>query len=254
MKQVIKSPAPALKKGIQLLERLSEKGQQNLEALARDLDEPKASVLRYLDTLLALDLVEKDPVSKEYTAKIALIRVDSANKDISGKVRKLLDTLSTKTCRTAEWYVLNNDRMVLEQRSEPENAEIHVKARIGFERLLDDEFEAVARTAISNLNIDVSGKKLWVYRQGKKIYIDPAECRKILESDNRNGYAMDMEYNVNGVRRYAAPVFYLGKFAGVIALSENFTPDADRQIAKISKLLMDAIKERFQQTVGLRTS
>ena len=87
MKQVIKSPAPALKKGIQLLERLSEKGQQNLETLAKDLDEPKASVLRYLDTLLALDLIGKDPVSKEYTAKIALIRVDSANKDISGKVR-----------------------------------------------------------------------------------------------------------------------------------------------------------------------
>lgn len=245
MKQVIKSPAPALKKGIQLLERLSEKGPQNLETLANDLDEPKASVLRYLDTLLTLDLVGKDPVSKEYTAKVAMIRIDSANKDISGKVRKLLDYLSTKTCKTAEWYVLNNDRMVLEQRSEPENAHIHVKARIGFERLLDSEFEAVARIAISNLNIDVSRKKYWCYRHGEKINIDQVECSKILDSDKTNGYAMDIEYNVNGVRRYAVPAFYLGKFAGVIALSENFTPDADRQIAKISKILMDAIKEKF---------
>ncbi|MFZ2655152.1 MAG: helix-turn-helix domain-containing protein [Victivallales bacterium] len=245
MKYIIKSPAPALEKGIQALTRLSENGPRNLEKLSKDLGEPKASLLRYLDTLLSLGLVGRDPVTKEYSSKVAMVRLGRAGRDFSDKVQKLLDSLAEKTCRTAEWYVHNGDRMVLARRSEPENAVIHVKAKIGFERELNGEFEAVARIAILNLKIDLSGKKSWIYRDGRKKNIEESICRKILDSDRKNGYAIDMEYNENGVRRYAAPVFQNGKLAGVIALAENFRPDADSKIPRIAKMLKDEIKDNI---------
>ncbi|HCE46236.1 MAG TPA: hypothetical protein DET40_22045 [Lentisphaeria bacterium] len=242
MKHKIKSPAPALEKGLKILTRLSANRPQNLESLSKDLGEPKASVLRYLDTLMLLDLIGRDPVSKEYCSKIAIVRMDSAGRDLSGKIQKLLDSLAGKTCRTAEWYVPNGGRMVLMQRSEPEDAMIHVKAKIGFERMLDDQFEAVARIAISNLGAGVSGRNYWVYKGGERKSISEEACRRILRSDRENGFAIDVEYNDNGVRRYAVPVFNQGKFAGVIALAENFRPDADSQIPRISKILKEEIK------------
>ena len=43
-----------------------------------------------------------------------------------------------------------------------------------------------------------------------------------------NWRLMDVEYNPNGVRRYAAAVRKSdGTLAGIIALAENFTPSAD---------------------------
>ncbi len=246
MKQKKKSPAPALEKGIRILRRLSENGPQNLEMLSKDIGEPKASVLRYLDTLVSLGMAGRDPVSREYCAKVAILGLDSAGKELSEKVQSLLDALSEKTCRTAEWYVFNGGRMVLTMRSEPENAMIHVKAKVGFVRELDVEFEAVTRIAVSNLRLDMSGRKYQGYRNGKKKELTESACRKMVEEDARNGFAMDMEYNPNGVRRYAVPVFHDGKFAGVAALAENFRPDADRQITVISKILLNEIKTKFQ--------
>ncbi len=242
MKHKTKSSAPALEKGLKILERLSGGGPQKLESLSKDIGEPKASVLRYLDTLVSLGLAGRDPESKEYSVKVAMVRLDSAVREFSSKIQKLLDVLAEKTCRTAEWYVSSDGKMSLTMRSEPEDAEIHVKAKIGFERELDGEFEAVARIAISSLDMDVSGGGYWVYRSGVRKSISGTMCGKILESDRKNGYAMDLEYNPNGVRRYAAPVFNEGRFAGVLALAENYRPDADSQIPVISKILLDEIK------------
>ncbi|HBC89373.1 MAG TPA: hypothetical protein DCZ94_20730 [Lentisphaeria bacterium] len=243
MKQKKKSPAPALEKGMQVLERLSKNGPQNLELLSKNLGEPKASVLRYLDTLISLGMADRDPISKEYSAKVSITRIDSAGKELSIKIQDLLDSLAEKTCRTAEWYLPNHDKMILVQRTEPDDAVIHVKAKVGFERPLDGELEAVARIAISNLRLSTAGKKYWVYRSGERKRISESLSGKMLEYDRENGFAMDVEYNPNGVRRYAVPVFYEGKFAGVVALAENFRPDADRQIPRISKMLKEAIKE-----------
>lgn len=241
MKQNGKSSAPALEKGIQALNWLSEVGPQKLETISRELCEPKASLLRYLDTLLSLGLVGRDPVSKEYVAKAAIISFDSAGRELSGKIQKHLDALAERTGRTAEWYVLSNGGMSIMRRSEPEKAEIHVKAKVGFVRSLEDEFEAVARVAALNLNLGLAGKKYWIWMKGKKKSITETACGNILKNERKNGYALDLDYNGNGVRRYAAPVFHNGGFAGIVALAENFKPDADSQIPEISRALKDEI-------------
>lgn len=247
MKQIGKSLAPALEKGIRLLASLGETGPRKLEALSSGFDEPKASVLRYLDTLLSLGYVVRNPETKEYSAKVAIISLDSAEKEISVKIQELLDLLADKTARTAEWYVIKGSSMLLTQRSEPEDTEIHVKAKIGFERALDGEFEAVARIALSSLGMPVSGKRRWIYRSGKRRNISGAACERVLQSDRKKGYALDAEYNPNGVRRYAAPVFHKGRFAGVIALAENYRPDADSHIPEISRILKVCINDKITE-------
>ncbi len=239
-----KSPAPALEKGIRVLTRLTDCGPQNLETISKELSEPKASILRYLDTLISLDLIERDPVSKEYSSKIAIIRRDDSDRNLYGKVQHLLNSLVEKTFRTAEWYVFDKNRMLLTQRAEPRDAFIRVIAQIGFERKIDKEFEAVTRIAILNLGIKINNQKFWIYKNGTREYLSKDACNEILQKDMKNGYALDLDYNCNGVRRYAAPKFDNGKFAGVVALAENFTPDADQQVQNISKILKTEINRQ----------
>lgn len=236
MKQKFK--APALARGLDVLLLLSNSGSLSLEKLSLASRIPKASLLRILQTLELKGLVERDPIDKHYTNKVFFFSA-SASKDFMLSLPPFLKNLSMKTDRTVEFYSPERESLKITARSECGSRMITVKANLGFRRELDGELEAVARIghvfgSFSNCKFS---KKLWQYKNGKKKKITISQYKEQIEKVKSEKIAFDIEFNSNGVRRSAAPIFQNGKFAGVIALAENFFPNCDKETIKNLKIL-----------------
>ena len=222
-------PAPALEKGVRVLNELIGKGPVNLETLARKTEIPKASLLRILNTLGSLDMVERSNATKEYTSLVRIVPFSSHRNQARLKIQKALHSLSVFTGKTTEWYVFDSVRLVITDRVEPEQPVVQVRARIGFMRELNGEFDAVARSGLAYLEDHIQTGSYWTYRKGEKMIVDDASVLKRLKQVKRKKAVMDREYNTNGVRRYAAPVLNPedNTLFGIMAIAENYTPDAD---------------------------
>ncbi len=237
-----RAPAPALAQGICALAELSSAGPLRLEELSRRTGVNKPSLLRLLNTLIGLGMVSKDEATKVYRAVSVIVMRSPGLDELSARIPAELKRLSGLTGRTSEWYVPGDGVMMLSDRCEPEDCAVNVKARIGFERELDGELEAVARLALGCGAPRPAGKTAhWNYMNGKKAKIPASKAAKLIASAGKAGHCLDTEYNVNGVRRYAAAVRHAdGNFVGIIAVAENFTPDADSKAASTVRALLES--------------
>ncbi|HPO90992.1 MAG TPA: helix-turn-helix domain-containing protein [Victivallales bacterium] len=236
MKQKYK--APALARGLDLIEFLSESEPLTLERLSEKLSIPKASLLRLLETLELKGYVEKNPKNKEYMAKTIIIPT-FIEKNLREKINKLLNDLSEKTLRTVEFYIPDKNGLKIAFRKECEIKNITVKAKIGFKRSLDSEFEAVTRIAhafADSLKTQYYDK-MWIYNSGQIKKINKEDYEEFVKTTKKERIAIDFEFNSNGVRRTAAPIFEDKNLIGIIALAENFYPNCDEDTKKNAKIL-----------------
>jgi DNA-binding IclR family transcriptional regulator len=223
-----KSAAPALARGIKVLKILAENGLMSLEELAVATGSPKSSLLRILETLIEIEMVKKDTVSKRYQSLVAIVPAVTETNRFREQVKRALKQISLETLSTSEWYELSGDSMLITERYEPENQMVKVLAKIGYRRTLDSEFEAVARLCLAFNTSLLSTGGYWNYETGTRKPIEPDKQSSMLKEAANELAVMDVEYNPNGVRRYAAAVRKPdGTLAGIIALAENFTPSAD---------------------------
>jgi DNA-binding IclR family transcriptional regulator len=224
-----KYPAPALAKGLQVIETLQQHGPMILEELAGTTAISKASLLRIADTLIMLGAVERDAISRKYQATVKLIAVNGIAHDKEQLIHSALVQLSAQTGLTTEWYIQTADGMMIIDRVEPLDKPVKVVANIGYIRHLKGEFEAVARIAIANkVKIEPDWNQYWNYLQGEIQKISRNEFNQLLTEATDAECVMDDEYNPNGIRRMAAGVKDSnGKLYGIIALAESFTPDAN---------------------------
>lgn len=241
-KQKQKYPAPALAKGLQVIDTLQQHGPMILEELAGTTAIAKASLLRIVDTLIMLKAVERNAISRRYKATVKLIAVNGVDYDKEQQIHTALVQLSAQTGLTTEWYIKTADGMMIIDRVEPVDKPVKVVAKIGFMRPLVGEFEAVARMAIANrADIKPDWKQYWHYLKGEIKNFSPAELPQLLTEATDAASIMDDEYNPNGIRRMAAAVKdSQGKLCGIIALAESFTPDANSKIKKRLTALQQA--------------
>ncbi len=242
----MKYPAPALERGIKVLELLSNNESFSLEEIAEKLKAPKSSLLRILDTLCQINHVSKDSTTKKYIALSAIIPISNVDILQTKQIINSLAFLSKETSLTAEWYLYNGESMVMTEQVEPENSQVYVMAKIGWKRELYNEFEAVARVAIANGCKSSNEKKsYWNYDEnGEKENISNKDVSKQLKLTLKEKCTMDEKYNSNGIRRYAAPIMKSnGDLLGIIALAENFTPSANAKSAKKLELLKNETKK-----------
>ncbi len=227
-----KYPAPALAKGLQVIETLQQHGPMILEELAGATAISKASLLRIVDTLIMLGAVERDAISRKYQATVKLIAVNGIAHDKEQLIHTALVQLSTQTGLTTEWYIQTADGMMIVDRVEPLGKPVKVVANIGYIRHLTGEFEAVARIAIANrADIEPDWNQYWNYLKGEIQKLYRAEFNQLLTEATAAECVMDDEYNPNGIRRMAVAIKDTnGKLYGIIALAESFTPDANSKI------------------------
>ncbi|RMD75109.1 MAG: hypothetical protein D6820_15355, partial [Lentisphaerae bacterium] len=74
-KQNKKAAAPALQRGIEIIRLLADQIPRTLEELNRQTGIPKSSLLRFLETLELLNIVERDPVTRAYRALAMLLPI-----------------------------------------------------------------------------------------------------------------------------------------------------------------------------------
>lgn len=193
--------APALARGLALLEDLSADGPRSLEHLARDHAWPKTSVLRLLQTLEEAGAVARDPASKRWMAVKRLVP-DQQDAGERARLGALLAQLAEATGGTAEWWVAGGPGLVLAARHEPEAGEVTVRARIGFRRALD-ELEAVTAAACAAGLAQPDGS-CWRWRDGRRCPASAAETADLLAQVRaHDGLAWDAASNPQGVVRVA---------------------------------------------------
>ena len=235
---------PGLYRGIQVWQLLSRSGELSLEQISDQSEYPKASVLRMLNTLRKLNLVERDQSTKNYRANAHIIRSDIDRADFKTRVQQCLEGLSTSLETTAEWYEPGEEGMLLKQRSSPLNAEIYVAARAGFFRRWNSELDSVAAMGYayckSAPELEIQ-KNLWVYGPiGEHIPVDRNSVEDIIRISKKNNYMIDANYNSRGIKRISCAVSPNGKLAGIISLALIFTPTLESKLAEYSSRLRNA--------------
>ncbi len=195
-------PAPALSRGIALLERLASDGPQVLERLAASAGLPKSSTLRLLSALERLGLVARDPATRRFHARAVLTRGQGDAAETAHQ-RTVLAGLARAAGHAAELWELRSDSLVLTDRADPEDASTAVRARIGFVRPLV-EADAVALIAFACAGATLPRR----HTQSQKRSIVPlgrALVNQQIQACRTAGCAADAGLNAYGVRRFAAP-------------------------------------------------
>lgn len=226
----IESSAPALARGLCILQMLSESGSMPLEQLSRELNIPKASALRLLTTLEQMGTVRRD-ADKRYEALYRLQSIRSPIETFRYSLEAKMAHLVTATGCTVEWYEPTLEGMQLIRQSNPE-VELCVQARPGFLRDWHSEFEAVARMghAFASQAPKLSHSQLY-RKNGVLESVDQRYIEHSIQKAKAECATYDDAFNTNGVRRFATAAFAseTNTFLGVLAIAEvyHFTNLAD---------------------------
>lgn len=227
------SSAPALERGLDVIQHLTGADACSLEELARALSAPKSTLLRVCAVLIERGVLRRG-ADKRYSLRLRLRPVaEPRARRFPEAVRQELDRLGEQLQATVEWYDIDRDRdngcsARITARYEPDHGPVRVRARLGFRRPATGEVEAVA-TVLLTRTACRPGSDAWWYRDGAAVACEAAALRRHLAAHAGAAVVVDHAYNSNGIRRMAAPVCTGdGALAGILALAECYTPAAER--------------------------
>jgi len=234
--------APALLKGINVLQMLDDGKPYLFSAIAKATMIPKASLTRILRTLCSIGLVRRDPRTRAFLATSRLVPLSENRLDRDTLVFDTLFSLANTTGHTAEWYIPASDRLILTHRQEPRNAEVSIRAHIGFTRALEGELEAVSIIGNAFFS-DSLPRHAWAYvKNGVRGKLSMAETKKRIALARKKEAVADSLCNSNGIRRLACVVRCGTEAIGILALAEFVPPSA----AKQSAALLGTVNEHAQ--------
>ena len=223
--------APALQRGLQILELLKDGNSRSLEEITKELQHPKSSVIRLLETLTSMMYVEREETTRKYRTKVALYPLAQRHSRFRKTIQECLEELSEKLNMTIEWFTPHKEHMLLTQRCENSTSSVRIKAQLGHCRVYWGEFDAVARIAQKALVLKGNKKemaKCWEYKGGDKRQVDPKKIVKGVASVKDDLIAFDNEYNANGIRRMAIGIRDTdNSLFGILSIPEHFHPKAE---------------------------
>jgi DNA-binding IclR family transcriptional regulator len=224
------TPAPALARGITLLQQLTEDGQQPLEQLAARNQWPKSSVLRCLQTLEVLGAVKQDPASRHWKALAQLCRLEPPTHPFLSQMAEQLPFLAEKTGHCVELYSVKGSQVRLIDRADPANSEIVVQARVGSDRDLT-ELDATAALLYAFSSLEPP-QSVWYWSDGQKEPVPAVNRDRMIQRVRETRLSMDHAFNQHGIRRFAIPLLEKDTLIGLLAVAQRLTPafraDAER--------------------------
>jgi len=201
-------PAPALTRGLEILRRLNVDGPSTLGQIARTHGWPKSSTARLLVALERAGTIVRESLDGRFRAAVALVPIAAAD----DALRSWSGTPLVKLCQacrhTVELYAYRDGRLTMVDRSDPEEAEVRVWARIGWEP------DPTELTALTQLRLVYGGgaartskrKPFWAWRKGQRRPLNDKALKTLLDRVRRDRFAACLDRNPNGVVRYAIPV------------------------------------------------
>lgn len=219
-------PVPGLGRGLAILDHLGREGACSLERLAKDLQLPKSSTARILESLTLAGCVLRDPHSKRYSARRVLVAAHAlSDLDLRTHLASTLVALAAQTGRCVELFAWVDRRLVMIDRADPEDQEVVVRARIGWVRPLD-EVDALVQLAIAHGGLRPPAKG-WRWAKAERVAVPPETAARLAARAASAGIAHDLAVNTQGVVRVAAPLLASGRLVGVLALASPAATPAD---------------------------
>ena len=240
MSQIIQS----LERGIKILDFLAERRVAGVVEVASLLKINKSSAFRLLDTLRMKSLVEKDPTTEKYKICAGVLRFGNSFIDNSlGKiVHPYLEKLTALTKENAHCCVFSGDRVIVIDQIKSQEV-LNITAQIGREERM--YCTSVGKVILAFLPDETQERiiaSLKLRPLTEKTITSKIVLRKHLKEIRNDGYAIDNEENVNGVRCLAAPIrnqygevnYCVGISAPSMRLEEHKFPEYARIVKDIA--------------------
>lgn len=221
-------PVPGLGRGLAILAHLGREGACSLERIAADLELPKSSASRLLESLTLAGCVVRDPLSKRFRARQRLVETEATGEiDLRAQLADALVGLAAGTGRSAELFAWTDRRLVMIDRADPEDREVVVRARVGWVRPLD-EIDSLVQVAIAHGGLKPSAKG-WRWDGRERVAVPAETAARLARRVAAAGLAHDTGPNSQGVVRVAVPLLADDRLVGILSLaSPAATPADDR--------------------------
>lgn len=246
-----KDPAPALARGLDVLDRLADGASRGLHDLAAETGVPKASLLRILETLCARRMVVRDE-DGQYRGMCRMVSLAPGGLPSGPDIDRVLRALSRSTGETAEWYVRSEAGSLLVRQDEPQDRDIRIVARIGFLRRWVGEMDAVNTLAWSgDWPVNARRRGCWIYDMHfKRKPVSAAQIEDMTNKAAVQGWFCDAYQNPNRVSRAACGVYRGGRLAGILSVASfegrdrsgsvnRFVPDLAQAAEKLGSTVKD---------------
>jgi DNA-binding IclR family transcriptional regulator len=232
----IKSAAPALERGLAVLEVLAKsRGGLTLSQITRYLDLPKSSVFCLLHTLDGLGYLYRDPDSGKYSVSLRICTL--ANIALNGisireKARNPLKRLCTDTGLTVHMGVLENGCCVLIEKVSPAST-TSVATWVG--KHLSLHCTAIGKAAAACLpeqQLERIIRDQGLLRHNENTICSMRKLKQELAAVRERGYAIDDEEEEIGVRCVGAPIVDRSKVVGALSVVGT-TSEIDRATVEL---------------------
>ncbi|MDL2228806.1 IclR family transcriptional regulator [Treponema sp. OttesenSCG-928-L16] len=201
----------SLRKAIQILEGMSKiKGPARLQDIAKSLNMPQSTVLRFLNTYIDFGYVGQDPTTSCYYLTLRLTEIGSRAKDnfpFQNSLAKYVKEIAHRFHESSSLCVEHNMQMVYIATEEGPGRMLQTLQRIG--RIAPMHATAVGKLHLlnySDANLSELEEKYGLQRYTDHTITDMGSLKKELSKIREQGYAMDDEECEEGVRCIAVPV------------------------------------------------
>ena len=247
-----KYKAPILKKAFLIL-RLISKNEQGMKIpeLSTSLGISKSTVHGITVSLEELGAIIRDPRTKRYTLGVTLFelgRAAYARIDVKDLARPFMQELMNKTQESVFLGVRNVDHVTILDIVESTN-EFKITSPIGMTMPL--LAGAIGKVFLAYMAKDqaaeiLRARKLHQYTQNS--IIDPQVFADQLQSAKVNGYAIDDEEYIPGVRAVAAPIKTNGQLLAaiwVVGFKPSMGDEKMQNVIKETKSAAEGISEKI---------
>lgn len=242
----------SLDRGIEVLERLSERGASTLSELATALDQPPASVYRALVTFEARRLVDFDPALQTWNIGAGAFLIGSRflrRSSLAERARPALRALMEATGETANLGVERDGQVLFVSQ-----VETHAAIRAFFPpgTLSAMHASGIGKALLAQMpagRVAEIVAKHGLERFTDTTRTDAQALAEDLAGTRARGYAIDAEEKTAGMRCVAAPIFDMHgeAVAGVsvsgpsLRMPENGLPALAAEVVKAAERITEGI-------------
>jgi DNA-binding IclR family transcriptional regulator len=246
MKKIIYS-APSVKKAFKILYAISDSSEGlGISDLSKKLKIGKSTVHGITTALEELGVLVRDPLYKRFTVGYSLLelsRAAFAKIDLKDIARKPMEKLMGKVGETVFLGVLNGDHVTIVDMVESRN-EMKITSPPGTRLpLLAAATGRVLLSQIDKEKVREMVQKRGLVRYTSKTVTDHRQFLREIEKAKGQGYAVDDEEYILGVRAVAAPlVFPSSPPAALWVVGFTSTLD-DQKVKTVVREIQEAVRE-----------